>query len=265
MAVNARGILRTVGSGVLAALALAAAGCAAAPTVGKAPVINKAPHRVIPATAAARAGDSIYTIAWRFGLDYQDIAEWNGLRAPYPVRAGQRLRLRAPGAAVQSAPAGAATGATVTTATPAAKIPKPGAPAAKIPAAAPAKSAPAAPPSQWRWPAEGQLVGRFSPAKGRNGIQIVGAPGSAIRATAGGQVVYAGEGLRGYGKLLIVKHSPAFLSAYAHNRSLLVAEGARIKPGQQIARMGSSGAARVMLHFEIRKHGKPVDPLKFLN
>ncbi|MDD9821618.1 MAG: peptidoglycan DD-metalloendopeptidase family protein [Gammaproteobacteria bacterium] len=264
MAVNARGLLRTVGSGVLAALALAAAGCAAAPTVGKAPVINKAPHRVIPATAAARAGDSIYTIAWRFGLDYQDIAEWNGLRAPYPVRAGQRLRLRAPGAAtVQSAPAATTTGATVTTATPSANIPKPGAPSK--PTVQPAKSAPAAPPRQWRWPAEGQLVGRFSPAKGRNGIQIAGAPGSAIRATAGGQVVYAGEGLRGYGKLLIVKHSPAFLSAYAHNRSLLVAEGARIKPGQQIARMGSSGASRVMLHFEIRKDGKPVDPLKFLN
>jgi len=117
----------------------------------------------------------------------------------------------------------------------------------------------------WQWPAEGQLVGKFSRAKGQNGIQIAGAPGSAIRATAGGDVVYAGEGLRGYGKLIIVKHSPAFLSAYAHNRRLMVAEGARVKPGQQIAQMGSSGAARVMLHFEIRKDGKPVDPLKFLN
>jgi len=160
VAVNAHGILRTVGSGILAALALAAAGCAAAPTVGKAPVINKAPHRVIPATAAARAGDSIYTIAWRFGLDYQDIAEWNNLRAPYPVRAGQRLRLRAPGATVKSAPAGA----TVTTATPAANTPKPGAPSK--PAAQPAKSAPAAPPRQWRWPAEGQLSAGFPQPKG---------------------------------------------------------------------------------------------------
>lgn len=237
----------------LGALALLLTACADAP--GQAPVINKAPHRVIPAAAEVAAGDSIYTVAWRFGLDYQDIAEWNNLRAPYSLRPGQKLRLRAGRAPVRSA-TGATTVSTVTTAvtTPA--------PAAKKPAAAPAK--PAAP-GKWRWPAEGQLVGKFSRAKGQNGIQIAGAPGSAIRATAGGEVVYAGEGLRGYGKLIIVKHSPAFLSAYAHNRQIMVAEGARVKPGQQIAQMGDSGAARVMLHFEIRQDGKPVDPLKFLN
>lgn len=231
---------------VAAALALAA--CTPAP--GRAPVINKAPHRVIPAAATVAAGDSIYAIAWRFGLDFQDIAEWNNLRAPFALRPGQKLRLRA-GAPVRSATA------TASTAAPA--KPKP----AKKPATQPAK--PAAPPGQWRWPAEGQLVGRFSRAKGQNGIQIAGAPGSPIRATAGGEVVYAGQGLRGYGKLVIVKHSPAYLSAYAHNRQLMVAEGARVNAGQQIAQMGESGAARVMLHFEIRKDGQPVDPLKLLD
>lgn len=238
----------------LTVVALAGLVAACAGAAGQAPVINKAPHRVIPPTAQAAPGDSIYTIAWRHGLDYLDIAKWNNLRAPYSIRQGQRLRLRAGAAPVRSATTAAtvkSTAATVATVTPAAK-----------PAAA--KPVPAKPPSQWRWPAEGQLVGKFSRARGQNGIQIAGAPGSAIRATAGGEVVYAGEGLRGYGKLIIVKHSPAYLSAYAHNRRLLVAEGARVTPGQQIAQMGESGATRVMLHFEIRKDGKPVDPLKFL-
>jgi len=247
--------------GITAAAALAVAACGGAP--GNAPVINKAPHRVIPPAANAAPGDSIYTIAWRYGLDYQAIAKWNNLRAPYSLRAGQRLRLRAPGAKAPVRAATATATATTATVTPAAK-PAPAAVAAAAPAPAPAKTVAAAAPSQWRWPAEGQLVGRFSPSKGRNGIHIAGSPGSAIRATAGGEVVYAGEGLRGYGKLLIVKHSPAYLSAYAHNRRLLVAEGARVNAGQQIAQMGDSGAARVMLHFEIRRDGKPVDPLKFL-
>ena len=108
------------------------------------------------------------------------------------------------------------------------------------------------------------MIGKFSHSKGQNGIKIAGADRSAIRATAAGEVVYAGEGLRGYGKLIIVKHSSSYLSAYAHNRKILVAEGERIKSGQQIAQMGSSGTDRTMLHFEIRKNGKPVDPLKFL-
>lgn len=240
----------------ISALALLVAACAAAPA--PVPVINKSPHRVIPADTVVLKGDSIYAIAWRFGLDYQNIAKWNGLGSPYRIRSGQRLRLRASGSSRSAA----------TPAKPApAKIPK--AVAATAPAtAAPAKPAPApappAAPGQWRWPAEGQLVGKFSRNKGRNGIQIAGTAGSAIRSTAGGEVVYAGEGLRGYGKLIIVKHSPSYLSAYAHNRAIMVAEGQRIQPGQQIAQMGSSGAARTMLHFEIRKDGKPVDPLKFL-
>lgn len=248
-------MIRPLGIG---ALALLVAACAAAPA--PVPVINKSPHRVIPADTEVLKGDSIYAIAWRFGLDFQKIAKWNGLGDPYRIRPGQRLRLRASGS-----PRSAATPAQPAPA----KTPKAAAPPAPA-AAAPVKPAPAPPappaaaPGQWRWPAQGQLVGKFSRTKGRNGIQIAGTAGSAIRSTAGGEVVYAGEGLRGYGKLIIVKHSPSYLSAYAHNRAIMVAEGQRIKPGQQIAQMGSSGAARTMLHFEIRKDGKPVDPLKFL-
>ena len=119
-------------------------------------------------------------------------------------------------------------------------------------------------PKRWRWPAQGELVGKFSRSGGQNGIRIAGKAGSPVRATAAGEVVYAGDGLRGYGNLIIIEHSPAYLSAYAHNRKLLVREGARIKSGQRIAQMGDSGADRVMLHFEIRRRGKPVDPLKFL-
>ncbi len=213
---------------------------------GKTPVINKSPYRVIPAATKALPGDSLYSVAWRFGLDYQKIAKWNHLKRPYAIQPGQVIRLRQHAA---SAPA------------------KPPAAAVSVSVAAPAKAlakSPAKLPGTWQWPAQGKLTGKYAPATGSNGIQITGAEGSAIQATAAGQVVYAGEGLRGYGKLIIVKHSPRFLSAYAHNRDILVKEGQAIKSGQQIARMGSSGAQTTMLHFEIREDGKPVDPLKYL-
>ena len=230
---------------------------------GQTPVINKSPYRVIPAETTVLAGDSMYSIAWRFGLDYQKIARWNGLSKPYKVRPGQRLRLRAPGASD-----GLARPATVS-ASPEKPAAKPAAKPTVDPKPAPTTvitttATPAAAPGKWNWPAVGQLVGKFSPSKGQNGIKIAGDPGSAIRATAAGQVVYAGEGLRGYGKLIIVKHSASYLSAYAHNRKILVAEGEQIQSDQQIAQMGNSGADRTMLHFEIRKDGQPVDPLKFL-
>ena len=249
---------------IIGMLVLLVAACATAP--GLAPVINKSPHRIIPATTTAMKGDSIYSIAWRFGLDYKKVAKWNGLGKPYAIRPGQRLRLRSTGSATPAAVAGKPK-----TETPAAapKIAKPGvipkAAEPAQPAATAATAATTAAPSQWNWPAKGKLIGKFSRNKGQNGIKIAGAAGSAIRSTAAGEVVYAGEGLRGYGKLIIVKHSPSYLSAYAHNRKIMVAEGERIASGQQIAQMGNTGADRTMLHFEIRKNGDPLDPLKFLN
>ncbi len=117
----------------------------------------------------------------------------------------------------------------------------------------------------WRWPAEGTLVASFvSGDQTRQGINIAGKSGDPVRATADGEVVYSGNGLIGYGELIIVKHNATLLSAYGHNRRRLVQEGDKVKAGQQIAEMGSSSATRDMLHFEIRRNGKPVDPLGFL-
>jgi lipoprotein NlpD len=117
----------------------------------------------------------------------------------------------------------------------------------------------------WRWPTQGQLIGRFAAEDPkRQGIGIAGTAGQPVVAAADGVVVYSGAGLVGYGELIIVKHSDEWLSAYAHNRRRLVAEGAAVKAGEQIAELGRSGTSRDMLHFEIRRNGKPVDPLTIL-
>lgn len=117
----------------------------------------------------------------------------------------------------------------------------------------------------WRWPADGARAGGYVAGdQTRQGVDIAGTAGDAVRAAADGQVVYSGNGLIGYGELIIVKHSPSLLSAYGHNRRRLVQEGATVKAGQQIAEMGSSSGSRDMLHFEIRRNGKPVDPMDFL-
>jgi lipoprotein NlpD len=116
----------------------------------------------------------------------------------------------------------------------------------------------------WGWPAKGKIVTGFSEAASLKGIDIAGAAGQPVTASAGGKIVYAGTGLRGYGKLIIIKHSGMYLSAYAHNRDILVKEGQQVAKGQRIAEMGNTDADQVKLHFEIRRHGKPVDPLRYL-
>ena len=247
-------MIRIVAFGLSVALALVACGGGS----GQTPVINKSPYRVIPAATKVLPKDSIYSIAWRFGLNFQDIAKWNGLADPYKILSGQSLRLRAlsdSSGSSQSTVSAVSVASTRSVTKPA--VTKP------VAKPKPVETTTASP-GQWSWPAKGKVIGKFSRSKGQNGIQIAAAAGSAIRATAAGEVVYAGQGLRGYGKLIIVKHSPSYLSAYAHNRTILVAEGERINSGQQIAQMGSSGTDRTMLHFEIRKNGKPVDPLGFL-
>lgn len=243
------------------------------------PVINKSPHRQIPVEYQVKPGDSIYSVSWAFGLDHLDIAKWNTMRPPYALRDGQTLRLR-PGAVAKplsdGAPAVVATPLPATQPTrvepvtgsrpqPVAKAPAPTtAPSTRPAAPAAATPLPKTPPGSWQWPAKGDLIARYSRDRGVNGIRIAAASGTPVVATAGGDVVYVGEGLRGYGKLIILKHSDTYLSAYAHNRRILVKEGERIRPGQQIAEMGNSGADRTMLHFEIRVNGKPQDPLKYL-
>jgi lipoprotein NlpD len=253
----------------LALLALAALGaCTHARVVqrepGARPAARAAPARpaVSPlpsdATHVVHAGETLYGISFRYGLRYQDVAAWNGIADPYLIEVGQRLRLsssaRPPAPALAARPPLVRPGPTPA---------PPGAPAVAPPLPAPAP--PGLPAPRWRWPAEGQIVGRYVPGdQTRQGIDIAGRGGQDVLASADGVVVYSGAGLVGYGELIIVKHSEEWLSAYAHNQQRLVSEGTRVGAGQLIARMGHSGASREMLHFEIRRNGKPVDPLGLL-
>jgi lipoprotein NlpD len=215
------------------------------------------------ATTVVQRGDTLYGIAFRNGLDFRDMAAWNGIGPPYTIYPGQRLRLY---------PGSGARGSTTVAATPArppATRPSSGRtpPSPTRPPARPATPAP--PPASsgiaWKWPAEGTLVARFESGEPtRQGIDIAGNPGDPVRAAADGVVVYSGSGLVGYGELVIVKHNDAWLSAYGHNRARKVNEGQLVKAGEQIAEMGRSGASRDMLHFEVRHNGKPVDPLRYL-
>jgi len=204
------------------------------------------------ATATVQRGQTLYRIATDNGISALDLAMWNNVPPPYTIYPGQRLRLY-PGAARATPSSGAATRRPVAT-TPRPATPPP------VAIAVPVQSTFA-----WRWPADGSLVGRYAPGEPtQQGIDIAGNAGAPVRAAADGVVVYSGSGLVGYGELVIVKHNDQWLSAYGHNRSRIVNEGQVVKAGQQIAEMGHSGAARDMLHFEIRYNGKPVDPLQYL-
>lgn len=209
-----------------------------------------------PAYYTVKSGDTLYSIAWQYGQDYKQVAQWNRIAPPYRIYAGQRLRL--------TPPAHISATARPSIPPPATKSER----AAANKTETPAKTAPdaqetgALQPINWRWPAQGKLVGHFG--AGNKGINIAGEEGQAIQATAPGRVVYSGSGLVGLGQLLIIKHDDRFLSAYAHNKTLLVKEGDQVSAGQRIAEMGRTGAERVMLHFQIRKDGKPVDPLQYL-
>jgi lipoprotein NlpD len=210
-----------------------------------------------------QTGDTLYGIAFRAGLNFRDIAAWNGIEEPYTIRRGQRLRLTPP---PDSAPAVPKTAPSLPNAKPVlSKTPvvesaiKPAMPAVSKPVELVASNV------AWTWPAKGALIGRFVAGdKANQGINIAGKNGQDVRAAADGVVVYSGAGLIGYGELLIIKHNNEWISAYAHNQKRLVAEGTRVKAGQLIAEMGQTGTIRSMLHFEIRRNGKPVDPLLYL-
>ena len=246
---------------LVAAVVVFIAACGSAQPV---PIINKSPDRVIPEAYQVKSADSIYNIAWAFGVDYTDIAEWTELKPPYNLSPGQVVFLQKPEVKTTALSSGVEPDPSVVATS------LPDNPPAPEPSKTTQNEAAVKPvsfssnPGKWSWPAEGNLVGKFSPDSGSNGIQIAGERGSPIHATAAGQVVYVGEGLRGYGKLIILKHSESFLSAYAHNKTLEVKEGQVIDARQQIATMGNTATESVKLHFEIRKDGKPVDPLKYL-
>ena len=213
------------------------------------------------ASTVVKRGDTLYRIAVNNGISPLDLAMWNGIRAPYTIYPGQRLRLYPESRARRSA----GTTARPPTTRPSSRPPVRPTTTPTRPAAERAPEPMAASNIAWRWPAEGQLVGRYvSGDPTKQGIDIAGTGGAPVRAAGDGVVVYSGSGLVGYGELVIVKHDDEWLSAYGHNRSRLVNEGQLVKAGQQIAEMGRTGAARDMLHFEIRYNGKPVDPLGYL-
>ncbi|MEY4083372.1 MAG: hypothetical protein RL483_741 [Pseudomonadota bacterium] len=195
-----------------------------------------------------KRGDTLAGIALEHGLDWRELAQWNQISDPNLIDVGQLLRIRDP-----KPKSLASTAKTPTT-------PEVSSPPAK--SVAPTTS-PEAKSLGWQWPTNGQVTSPFAQG-GRKGIAIAGAPGESVVAAESGKVVYAGNGLRGYGNLVIVKHDGDLLSAYAHNRSILVKEGQLVKRGQKIAELGMTDADKPMLHFEIRKAGKPVDPLGFL-
>src|SRR5690606_18896251 len=228
-------------------------------TVVRTPGSAGAPRVSTPkpgASIVVSRGDTLYRLAVSNGISPMDLALWNGIRAPYTIYPGQRLRLY-PQSGAQASRTAATRGSTATAQRPRVQ-----------PTQAPPQATTPPPPRSsvsWRWPTDGQILNRYSAgAPTRQGVDTTGKGGQPVRAAADGAVVYSGSGLVAYGELVIGKHDEQWLSAYGHNRSRLVNEGARVKAGEQIAEMGSTGASREMLHFEIRYNGKPVDPLQYL-
>jgi lipoprotein NlpD len=212
-----------------------------------------------PREHRVRPGETLYSIAFQYGMRYETLAQWNGLRSPYLIRAGQTLKLHPPATTTR-----APSSTPPSTSASADSVKQPPATTASRPTPAPPTIQKTSPIS-WQWPAQGPILRTFqATSHGKKGIQIGGDRGQPVRAAAPGRVVYAGSGLVGYGGLIIVKHDARFLSAYGYNDKLFVQEGSQVHVGQVIAEMGSSGTNRVQLHFEIRMDGKPVDPLQYL-
>ena len=215
-----------------------------------------------PGYYMVKPGDTMIRIGLENGQNWRDIARWNNLENPNLIEVGQVLRVVPPGSDNGQVVTRPVTPGSVATApVSAASAARPGsAPANGVPA-------PLATGSDedvgWIWPAQGSLVAGFDEAKNK-GLDIAGKTGDAVVASADGRVVYSGAGLRGYGNLIILKHNNTFLTAYAHNKTLLVKEDQTVKKGQKIAEMGNSDSEKVKLHFEIRRQGKPVDPAKYL-
>ncbi|VVE01986.1 peptidase [Pandoraea iniqua] len=232
-------------------------------SVAGAPVIDNTP--VPPGFYRVKPGDRLYRIALENGQNYRDIARWNNIQNPDQIEVGQVLRVKPP-AGDTGTPLPAPIGSTPSTATTSpnpASVPPAVVPPPSSSAASAAPSAVSSGDLALSWPAKGSVVGRFDDSKNK-GLNIAGNVGDPVYAAGAGKVVYSGAGLRGYGNLVIIKHDSTFLTAYAHNRTLLVKEGDSVTRGQKIAEMGNSDADRVMLHFEVRRDGKPVDPMKYL-
>jgi lipoprotein NlpD len=256
-----------------------------------------------PETYTVQKGDTLYGIALEHGLEYRELAEWNGIEDLNMIHSGRQLKLKPAAQAVVAVPLKAAAAvegkplgsdvASIKTQPKPLKLPyseqaqarlesPPAAVVVAKPEPVPAKLAKAdekpaaAEPARensgedddqidWGWPANGKVIAGFADSQNAKGVDIGGKSGQPVLASAPGKVVYSGSGLRGYGKLIIIKHNKTYLSAYAHNSQILVKEGQAVMKGQRIAEMGDTDADQVKLHFEIRRLGKPVDPTKYLS
>lgn len=203
-------------------------------------------------------GETLYAIAWRYDLDYRTLAEINHLEAPFHLTVGQSLNLES-----RKPIKNQKVIKNIQVTQPSTNSPKAGIKLVTKLSNVESKMLPRRV-GKWVWPIEGRLVSRFAANQHQKGIDIVGKQGDPVVAAAKGTVAYSGDGLKGYGNLIIIKHSDELLSAYAHNRSLLVREGEIVEAGQRVAIVGNNHARKNILHFEIRKAGKAVDPLRYL-
>lgn len=328
--------------GVLTVVAALVAGCVAsrpAPVSERTPPakqataprdVTKAAPEQLPAQTqpkrefyTVKPGDTLYSIALEHGLDYRELALWNGIDNPNALRAGQQLRVTAPPNAVTATPSNVVAaplktpGGTIE-AKPLGSGPSPPAPATSAPPATPSSSPSPTPPSgaivsepkgvrvpysdqafaqlakpdtaqvkpeapraetkaparpesdarageasDWIWPVKGKVIATFNGTTSK-GIDIAGRRGQPVLASAGGRVIFSGTGVRGMGKFVVIKHTEELISVYGHNDEVVVKYGQNVAKGQKIAEMGSTDADQVKLHFEIRRHGTPVDPMKLL-
>ncbi len=209
-------------------------------------------------------GETLYSIAKASGATVSQLAAWNGLKPPYTLQPGQQLRLTHATPTSRHKNRKSETSAKPSQQAPAGGVDQPKT-KAYVGVSDSGKKEKFSTRVTWHWPASGRVISKFSAGnQGNKGIDIAGAAGTKIYASAGGKVVYAGSALRGFGNLIIIKHNDTYLSAYAHNRKIWVEEQQWVKAGQHIADMGDTEAERVMLHFEIRKKGQSVDPLRYL-
>jgi len=217
--------------------------------------VRRLKRRIIkaPSHHIVKSGDTLHAIAWRYGLRFKSIAKWNNLRSPYVIKKGQLLALRA----VKNRRAPTNISRNKVAMVKPAVVVKP--PTVVNQPSKTRKSLKVF----WDWPTQGEVIQGFNKKSARKGLDIAGQEGQPIVAAADGEVVYSNNNLRGYGNLVIIKHSDDLLSAYAYNKTLVVTERDRIRKGQQIATMGTTGD-KAILHFEIRKYGEPVNPLRFL-
>ncbi len=253
-------------------------GCASGPV--NAPVGDRSAGPIRqPDYHRVRQGDTLLSVAFLYGYTLEELATWNRLRPPYTIYRDQKLRLKPLPKKKRSAPKPSSSKPKKPTlkssrpkpryTPPSARKPPPPAPkrAVSAPQTNSARKMTESPgkPLKWSWPAPGRLIRGYDPkTAGKKGVKIAGRAGDPVRAAAAGKVVYSGSGLSGYGRLIIIKHNKDFLSAYAHNRKLIASEGQWVEKEEVIAQMGSSGTDRTQLHFEIRKHGRPVNPLHYL-